>query len=51
MSFSIKKMLMFMQQVEPLKVQLRLLVAALTLVVLQSQVDKDLVGYSLHPIM
>ena len=51
MSISIKKMLMFMQQVEPLKVQLRLLVAALTLVVLQSQVDRDLVEYSLLPIM
>lgn len=42
---------MFMQQVEPLKVQRRLLVDALTLVVLQSPVDRDLVEYCLHPIM
>ena len=51
---SIKKMLMCMQQVEPLKdQQQRLLAGALTRVALQSQVDRDLPvgGFSLHPIM
>lgn len=51
MPISIKKMLIFMQQVEPLKVQRRLQVDALILVVLQSQVDRDQVEDSLHPIM
>jgi hypothetical protein len=40
-----------MQQVEPLKDQQRLQVVALTLVALQSQVDRDLAESSLHPIM